>query len=495
MIRNERQYRTTLRQRQMLADALEELTGHSISLAAVPSSPSTGDHAAQVAELQRASLVGQLAELDTQVREYEQLRSGQFTVARVSSLSELPDALVRARIAAGLSQRDLAARLGMKEQQVQRYESDGYAGASLNRLREVMEALGVELDADMQLPTGDTSLSLLRRRLREMGFDRRTVDQRLLRDLTGTANQAKVLAVAERVARLLAIPVRDLLSNAPVPAFATTGRFQVPRSAALARLDAYTRYTESLADIVLRATAHLPARLLGDAQTVRTAIDEIAATIVPQQKTPHLNSETLLLAALQYAASIGVPVLALRDPGAFHGACFSRDGHSVIVLKHSSDSPARWLALLLHEFGHLSDPSRGDRRTWIEPGDLDTWNDSPEELGAHAFAADVLFYGRARADAVLSQAVNAAGGSVERLKSVVFDVAAHADAPADVLANYLAFQLTRRSINWWGTASTFQRHATPWRLVTDQLLTQLDFNALDPIDRAALMDALATLPT
>jgi transcriptional regulator with XRE-family HTH domain len=495
MIRNERQYRTTLRQRQMLADALEELTGDSTSQAAVESSPSTGDHAALVAELRRASLVGQLAELDAQVSEYEQLRAGQLAVARVSSLGELPDALVRARIAAGLSQRDLAARLGMKEQQIQRYESDGYAGASLNRLREVMDALGVELEADVQLPTVDTSLSLLRRRLREMGFDRRTVDQRLLRDLAGTANQAKVLAVAERVARLLAIPVRDLLSNAPMPEFATTGRFQVPRSAAPARLEAYTRYAESLADIVLRATAHLPPVSLGDAQTVRTAIDEIAASIAPEQKFPHLDSETLLLAALQYAARIGVPVLALRDPGAFHGACFSRDGRSVIVLKHSSDSPARWLALLLHEFGHLNDMGRGDRRTWIEPADLDTWNDTPEELDAHAFAADVLFYGRARADAVLTQVVDVAGGSVERLKAVVPDVAANADMPADVLANYLAFQLTRRSINWWGTASTFQWHATPWRLVTDRLLTQLDFNALDPIDRAALMDALAALPT
>jgi transcriptional regulator with XRE-family HTH domain len=489
MIRNERQYRTTLRQRQMLAESLGELAGRSISPPAGQGSPAPGDHATQIVELQRASLVGQLAELDAQVREYEQLRAGQLATARVSSLSDLPDALVRARIAAGLSQRELAGRLGMKEQQIQRYESDGYAGASLGRLREVMDALGVELEGDVQLPTGDTPLSSLRRRLRAMGFDRKTVDQRLLRDLAGTAGQAKVLAAAERVARLLAVPVQDLLSTAPMPAFATTGRFQVPRSAAPARLDAYTRYAESLADIVLRATAHLPARLPGDAQTVRTAIDEIAATIAPRQESAHLDSEILLLAALRYAASIGVPVIALRDPGAFHGACFSRNGRSVIVLKHASDSPARWLTLLLHEFRHLSDPDGGDLRTWIEPDDLDTWNDSPEEQDAHAFAADVLFYGRA--DAVLTQAVNAAGGSVERLKSVVPDVAANADVPADVLANYLAFQLTRRGINWWGTASTFQRPATPWRVVTDQLLTQLDFNALDPIDRTGLMDALA----
>lgn len=490
MIRNERQYRTTLRQRQMLAEALDELAGRSMSIPVPEVRQVPADRNAQIAELQRASLAGQLADLDAQVSEYEELRAGHLAAARVASLSDLPDALVRARIAAGLSQRELAVRLGMKEQQIQRYESESYAGASLSRLREVMDALGVDFDGDVQLPASDTPLSSLRGRLRAMGFDRRTVDQRLLRDIAGTASQAKVLAAAERIARLLSVPVRELLSpTAPLPAFATTARFQVPRSAAPARLDAYTRYAESLADIVLRATAHLPAQLPGDAQSVRTAIDEIAATIAPQQDSANLDPEILLVAALQYTASIGVPVLALRDPGAFHGACFSRDGRSVIVLKHTSDSPARWLVLLLHELRHLSDPARGDRRTWIEPGDLDTWNDSPEEQDAHAFAASVLFYGRA--DAVLTQAVTAAGGSVERLKSVVPAVAANADVPADVLANYLAFQLTRRGINWWATASTFQRHATPWRAVTDQLLTQLDFNTLDPIDRVALMDALA----
>src|SRR5579863_5074451 len=213
MIRNERQYRTTLRQRQMLAEALDELEGSSISLPARQSSSVPGDRASQILELRRASLIGQLADLSTQVREYEQLRAGQLAAARVSSLRDLPDALVRARIAAGLSQRELAGRLGLKEQQIQRYESDSYAGASLSRLREVMEALGVELEGDVQMPTGDTPLSSLRKRLRAMGFDRRMVDQRLLRDLAGTTSPAKVLAAAERVARLLAIPVQDLLST------------------------------------------------------------------------------------------------------------------------------------------------------------------------------------------------------------------------------------------------------------------------------------------
>jgi transcriptional regulator with XRE-family HTH domain len=283
MIRNERQYRTTLRQRQMLAEALDGLGGRRIPSPSGDARREADDQAAMIIELQRASLVGQLTELDTQVHEYEQLRAGQFATARVASLADLPDALVRARIAAGLSQRELAVRLGLKEQQVQRYEADHYAAASLSRLREVMTALGVELEGDVELPTSETPLSSLRRRLRDMGFDRSTVDRRLLRDLSGSVGQAKVLAVTERVAHLLGLTVQQLLSPEPVPAFTTSGRFQVPRSAAPGRLDAYTRYAEGLADIVLRATGHLAARPLGNAQAVRTAIDEIAAAAAPRE--------------------------------------------------------------------------------------------------------------------------------------------------------------------------------------------------------------------
>ncbi|NUP01460.1 MAG: helix-turn-helix transcriptional regulator, partial [Nonomuraea sp.] len=368
MIRNERQYHTTMRKRQMLAEALEELSRSSGLPSVSWDTPDQVDREAFIVELQQASLVGQLADLDAELQEYRQLQTGEILASRVTSLDDLPDALVRARIAAGLSQRDLAARLGMKEQQVQRYEADRYASASLTRLRTVMEALDVQLEGDIRLPATETPSNQLRRRLLEWGFDRRVIDRRLLRDLGGDAGQTKVLAAIERVARLLMVPMQQLLApTTDVPSLATTARFQAPRNAATGRLDAYTRYAEGLADIVLRATAHLPPpRLPGDARAVRSAMDHIAASMASAARGTHKDSETLLHAALRYTADLGVPVIALSDPGAFHGACFTRDGRSVIVLKHASDSPARWLAVLLHELDHLSDPNRNEPRTWIE---------------------------------------------------------------------------------------------------------------------------------
>jgi HTH-type transcriptional regulator/antitoxin HigA len=60
-------------------------------------------------------------------------------------LEELPKALIQARIAGGLSQEELAAKLDLKPQQVQRYEATEYQSASLERVTEVARVLGVKL--------------------------------------------------------------------------------------------------------------------------------------------------------------------------------------------------------------------------------------------------------------------------------------------------------------------------------------------------------------
>ncbi|HEY3242695.1 MAG TPA: helix-turn-helix transcriptional regulator [Phycisphaerae bacterium] len=79
-----------------------------------------------------------------QLREYEGVRAGRRRLPPVDGLDELPRSLVQARIAAGLAQQDLADRLGLKAQQIQRYEATGYASASLTRLRQIAAAISGE---------------------------------------------------------------------------------------------------------------------------------------------------------------------------------------------------------------------------------------------------------------------------------------------------------------------------------------------------------------
>jgi ribosome-binding protein aMBF1 (putative translation factor) len=132
MIQGEEQYRHTKAQAARFEKALSEFDHDPKS--------HPGGHP-RLVRAQREAMESQLACLRREVEEYERLRQGAEVPLDVESLEELPDRLIQARIAAGLTHKQLAERLRMKEQQIQRYEGTRYASASLSRLIEVARAL------------------------------------------------------------------------------------------------------------------------------------------------------------------------------------------------------------------------------------------------------------------------------------------------------------------------------------------------------------------
>ncbi len=136
MIKNERQYRITKNQADQFSQTLDSLRRHPVE---------TRERVHPlIAKAQEDALRSQLSDLEEQLREYESLKAGNFEIEDLNVVAELPAALIKARIAQGLSQKDLAERLRLKEQQIQRYEATDYASASLARIKEVVSALGVE---------------------------------------------------------------------------------------------------------------------------------------------------------------------------------------------------------------------------------------------------------------------------------------------------------------------------------------------------------------
>lgn len=132
MITNARQYRITKAQLKRFDD---DLASHD---ARTPSA----DVDPRLHQAMRDALVSEGDELRAQLERYEQLRDGAITGRELDSLRELPTALIEARIAANMTQRTLAGRLGVAEQQVQRWEATGYAGVGLERLQEIADAVG-----------------------------------------------------------------------------------------------------------------------------------------------------------------------------------------------------------------------------------------------------------------------------------------------------------------------------------------------------------------
>lgn len=149
MIKNERQYRITKAEAEKFRQALAKL-------AAAAGRPSQVHP--RLAQAEQEALKSQLDDLLRELKEYEDLKSGKVSVIDLDSLDELPKGLIKARVAAGLSQKALAEKLGLKEQQVQRYEAEGYSSASFQRVNEVADAIGVKIRERIQLPVREASL-------------------------------------------------------------------------------------------------------------------------------------------------------------------------------------------------------------------------------------------------------------------------------------------------------------------------------------------------
>lgn len=140
MITNERQFRITRNWLERFEQARAGVEEHGADL-----------HP-RARQALRDQYESQIEELRAELADYEALRRGQVTLLELNSLGELPEALIRARTASGLSQAALAERLGLKKQQVQRYEASRYAGVSLDRVQAIADALGLKIREQVVLP-------------------------------------------------------------------------------------------------------------------------------------------------------------------------------------------------------------------------------------------------------------------------------------------------------------------------------------------------------
>ncbi len=88
-------------------------------------------------------------QLQEEVESYERLKRGELP--DLENLRGLGHLLISLRIAKGISQRDLAARLGVHESQVSRDERNEYHGITLERASRVLDALKVTLHTQVEM--------------------------------------------------------------------------------------------------------------------------------------------------------------------------------------------------------------------------------------------------------------------------------------------------------------------------------------------------------
>ena len=85
-------------------------------------------------------LLARRAVLTEALENFERTRRREFPV--IDDLNDLGKLLIAARVASGLSQRELASRLGVSETQVSRDERFIYRAVSVSRAQRILDVLG-----------------------------------------------------------------------------------------------------------------------------------------------------------------------------------------------------------------------------------------------------------------------------------------------------------------------------------------------------------------
>ncbi len=439
------------------------------------------------ADVQKRALESQLEEMNSDVKEYEALKTGKVTAFEARSLSELPSLLVKARIARGVTHKELAARLEVKEQQVQRWESNEFSGASLDNLKAIADALGVVFTQQLFVPRADVTPRRFFASLSEAGLSPDFIMTRIIPSHVATvfrqgrAGLNEIVNTASTVSRIFGLKLNDVVEmrvpQLDFTALAAT-RFKVPARVNKRAVGAYTVYAHYLSALLVSCVEKPAVRDLP-----KTA-HEFHLSVTARGKPMTFES------VLRFLWECGVIVLPLSDAGGFHGAVWKIKERFTMALKQSTQLETRWLYDALHETGHIENGDVTGDVSLIEDQEISPQVSGSEEEMANEWAEDALFDGRS--DMIEDACTKACNGRLQKLKSVLPKVAKDFNVNLGSLANHMAYRLAGQNENWWGAAGNLQVESkSPFGLGRDVLFEWVNLSRLNTFDRKLLLRALS----
>ncbi len=141
-VQNIFQYRTSIEQAEKFRSAIKRFDALSLIKNGVDK---------MIADAQLQAMQSQLIDLEKQIIQFEEEQGNSGKRIHLDSFYSLGESLIKARIDQGLTQENLASRLGMFPQQIQRYEKTKYRSCSLRKLQLLIVALGLSFEAQITL--------------------------------------------------------------------------------------------------------------------------------------------------------------------------------------------------------------------------------------------------------------------------------------------------------------------------------------------------------
>ncbi|CAK2702046.1 HTH-type transcriptional regulator / antitoxin HigA [Vibrio crassostreae] len=449
----------------------------------------TNDTHPLLMQAQKNALIFQRDDLLKEIEEYEQLLSGEFAVFDVDNIADLPKALIRSRIYLGLTQKDLAEKLGMKEQQIQRYENTEYSSASFSTIVSIIRALDLKITEDVFLPKASRTKNLLLAKLSDAGLEESFIEKRIApREIHNFDRDSWVERVCEKVSTIFGWTKEQLLGDEPLSIGrdgALVARFKMPAGANEQYASAYTQYAYTVAKLAIRYFNKPKEVLNENAEIIRNEIID---------KYGDVSFESLL----SHAYDKGVIVLGLNDSGAFHGATWRISHRNIVVLKQKTLHTSRWSFDLLHELYHASQRPELSEFSLIELSETsDERRLDQEEIEANKFASQVLL--GIEAENYVNMCFASANGNPAWLKNAVIQIAEQYDLDCGVLANQVAnkHDIMERKVGrkstWWGTAHNLQqKNCDPREVCNSKLKEHISIEDMDEFDREFFEQAIYT---
>jgi DNA-binding Xre family transcriptional regulator len=132
MIKNEKQYKITKKK-------LEEFTE------AILEKQNSRDPLSATDKLILVSLQVMQEQFINEIAVYERLKTNTSSRLNERSIDDLPELLIEYKVQSGLTQKEFSQKIGMKEQQLQRYEAENFNSISFKNLLKILHAIGLEI--------------------------------------------------------------------------------------------------------------------------------------------------------------------------------------------------------------------------------------------------------------------------------------------------------------------------------------------------------------
>jgi hypothetical protein len=108
-----------------------------------------------VPEILKSAATGQIeeliAEMESEVNEYECLKSSKLSEIQIFSLEDLMDAPIKYRLAKGMTIEDFARKVDVHSRQIARYETEHYHNATTDTMIKILTCLDIKISGMFKL--------------------------------------------------------------------------------------------------------------------------------------------------------------------------------------------------------------------------------------------------------------------------------------------------------------------------------------------------------